>query len=299
MSRIHEALSQAGVKPPSVDDAPQAPSSVLADFPPGSENPTDVAADRRPTEERQRTTTVRPTFADRLIAHADAEPVAVEQYRRVAAVLHQAQIERGIRVVMVASAQAGEGKTLTSANLGLTLSESYKRKVLLIDADLRRPSLSTLFQLPNTMGLSESLRAPRDRPLHLLKISESLTLLPGGRADSDPMAGLTSGRLQQIIQQAAESFEWVIVDTPPVALLTDTRLLADIVDAAVLVIDAGTTPHAMVERAIESIGRDKLVGVVLNRVERASLKDTAYYKYYRSEAPRRSLDVATARDMTL
>ena len=73
MSRIHEALSQAGVKPPSVDDAPQVPASVLADFPPGSENPTDVAADRRPTEERQRTTTVRPTFADRLIAHDDAE----------------------------------------------------------------------------------------------------------------------------------------------------------------------------------------------------------------------------------
>src|SRR5581483_11760534 len=95
------------------------------------------------------------------------------------------------------------------------------------------------------------------------KLSDLLTLLPGGRPDPDPMAGLTSGRMQQIIEQAAENFEWVIIDTPPVALLTDTRLLVAMVDVAVLVIDAGSTPCGLVERAIESIGPKKTPGGVL------------------------------------
>jgi protein-tyrosine kinase len=297
MSRIHEALNQAGVRTRTIDEAPEAPSTALKDFPAGTETESEIVSDR-PAAEGRKPAKVKPNAIERLVVHADVQPLAVEQYRRVAAVLHQAQVERGIRVVMVASAQAGEGKTLTTANVGLTLSESHKRSVLLIDADLRRPSLSTLFHLPNAAGLSESLKAPRDRPLQLTKISDSLSLLPGGRPDSDPMAGLTSGRMQQIIDQAAESFEWVLVDTPPIALLADTRLLADMVDAAILVIDAGTTQHAIVQRAIESIGRDKLVGVVLNRVDQDTVKETSYYKYYRSAVDKSSWTAADASGVT-
>jgi receptor protein-tyrosine kinase len=219
---------------------------------------------------------------ERLVVHHDAEPVAVEQYRRLAGVLHQAQVDAGIRVVMVASAQAAEGKTLTAANLALTLSESYRRRVLLIDADLRRPALSRLFQLPNRTGLSENLRSSGDRPLNITNLSESLALIPGGSADSDPMAGLTSGRMQQILAQASASFDWVILDTPPVALLSDTHLLVAMVDAAVLVINAGETPYALVQRTIETLGRDKIVGVVLNRVGGEALADANYYQYYRA-----------------
>lgn len=283
MSRIHEALSQAGMKTPSTEGASQRPSGVLEGFPLGSQTEPAGARLLEPLPPIQVPKVPVPSprnFVERLVVHADVEPYAVEQYRRLAAVLHQAQVERGIRTVMVASAQAGEGKTLTAANLGLTLSESYKRRVLLIDADLRRPSLSSLFQLPTAAGLAESLKAPRERALNLAKISDSLTLLPGGHPDPDPMSGLTSGRMQEIIDQAAENFDWVIIDTPPVALLTDAKLLASMVDAAILVIDAGVTPYVTIQHAVEGIGREKLIGVVLNRVERASLKDGAYYAYY-------------------
>ena len=95
------------------------------------------------------------------------------------------------------------------------------------------------------------------------------------------MSGLTSGRMQQIIEQAAAEFDWVILDTPPVTLLTDTHLLAAMVDSAVLVIRAGSTPFALIKQTIESIGRDKIVGVVLNRVESSALKDASYDQYYR------------------
>jgi capsular exopolysaccharide synthesis family protein len=221
---------------------------------------------------------------ERLVVHENAQPAAVEQYRRLAAVLHQAQVERGIKIVMVASAQAAEGKTLTAANLGLTLSESYRRRVLLIDADLRRPSLSALFQLPNTPGLGEGLKAPEGHQLEFINLTESLALLPGGRPDHDPMSGLISGRMQRLLAQAAEGFDWVILDTPPVALLSDTPLLAAMVDVAVMVVNAGSSQCDVVQKAVESIGRDKVIGVVLNRVESDVLKATHYDYYYGSNA---------------
>ena len=99
------------------------------------------------------------SVAERLITHANADTVVVEQYRRLAAILHQAQVERGVKVVMLASAQTAEGKTLTAVNLALTLSESYKRRVLLIDADLRRPSVAKVFGVVPGSGLSECLKA--------------------------------------------------------------------------------------------------------------------------------------------
>ena len=281
MSRIDEALRQAGMKPSS-SATPEAHDAGLDAFPltpdAGAQD-YDISPDTSvpgiPAGGPQ------PIFFERLVVHHNAEPLAIEQYRRLAAVLHHSQIERGNKVVMIASAQPAEGKTLTAANLALTLSESYRRRVLLIDADLRRPSLSRLFQLPHRAGLSDNLKADQDLPLQLMTLSPSLALLPGGNADADPMSGLTSGRMQQIIDRAAANFDWVILDTPPVALLTDSHLLAAMVDSAVLVIDAGSTPYAAVQRAIESIGRDKIVGVVLNRVEQSVLEESSYSDYYK------------------
>lgn len=291
MSRIDEALKQAGVRTNLDDRARQASSGDLDAFPLGPQ----AAAPR--VQQRSEPLPPRVTGAsvpaiERLVVHQDAEPVAVEQYRRLAGVLHQAQVDSGIKVVMVASAQAAEGKTLTAANLALTLSESYRRRVLLIDADLRRPALSRLFQLPNRSGLTENLRSSGDRPLNITNLSESLALIPGGSADSDPMAGLTSGRMQQILAQASESFDWVILDTPPVALLSDTHLLSAMVDAAVLVINAGATPFSLIQRAIETLGREKIIGVVLNRVGNDALAEANYYEYYRagSDSRRRFTD---------
>lgn len=293
MSRIDDALRQAGMRAPEIEAASQPEMLDNFRFAPDPEVTTSAPAPHKVVAHG-----ATPIFFERLVVHENAEPVAVEQYRRLAAILHQSQMDKGNKVVMIASAQAAEGKTLTAANLALTLSESYRRRVLLIDADLRRPSLNRLFGLPHASGLSESLKASGDRPLQLLTISPALSLLPGGRADDDPMSGLTSGRMQQIIEQAAAEFDWVILDTPPVTLLTDTHLLAAMVDSAVLVIGAGSTPCALVQQTIESIGRDKIVGVVLNRVDTSALKDASYDSYYRYETAgkKRELAMSSARE---
>jgi capsular exopolysaccharide synthesis family protein len=218
--------------------------------------------------------------AEKVVVDAETNPASVEQYRRLAAVLHHAQNERGLRVIMVTSALPGEGKTLTASNLALTLSESYQRRVLLVDADLRRPSIHQLFALPSLSGLSDGLRSVEDRKLTLVEVSSHLTVLPAGRPDPDPMSVLTSSRMQYVLDEAREKFDWVIVDTPPVGLMPDAHLLAAMVDGALLIIGAGMSPHRAVAKAADVIGRDRILGVVLNRVARNDMSHGAYYYSY-------------------
>src|SRR5688572_5190067 len=291
MSRIDEALRQAGRK--AAAQPSEEPQASLESFPQASEperqpqpqyavepERLDIAVQDSAVQDSAVIRSHHDITAERLVTHRNTDTVVVEQYRRLAGVLHQAQMDRGVKVVMLASAQPAEGKTLTAVNLALTLSESYKRRVLLIDADLRRPSVAQVFGVPLQNGLSECLKTPELQSLKITNVTDSLGLLLAGHADHDPMSGLTSGRMQEIINLAAASFDWVILDTPPVGLLTDAHLLSAMVDAAVLVIDAGATQHAVVQRAIESIGREKIVGVVLNRVEDRALAEASQYKYY-------------------
>jgi protein-tyrosine kinase len=224
-------------------------------------------------------------LAEKLVVGAGVDAGSVEQFRRLAAQLYLSQTERRTRLVMVASALPGEGKTLTATNLALTLSQSYKRQVLLVDGDLRRPDLHQLFQVPNMTGLNDGIRSEVERKVPLIRISEHLTLLTAGRPDADPMSVLSSDRMRRVLAEAREKFEWVIIDTPPLGLLSDAHLLTSMIDAAVLVVQAGRTPLAAIKRAIEALGRERIVGVVLNRVDRDQLQ-AEYAHYYSYARPR-------------
>lgn len=213
---------------------------------------------------------------------------SVEQYRRLAARLHLAQAERGTKVVMISSALPGEGKTLTAANVALTLSHSYKRRVLLIDGDLRKPWIHELFSVPNVSGLNDGVRSTVKRKVPLIRWSESLTLLTAGRPDSDPMSVLSSDRMRQIVSEASAMFDWVIIDTPPVGLLSDANLLAAIVDTIVLVVQAGRTPFHEINKVVQTLGRESIFGIVLNKVPQTS--GHAYDEYYYTYAPKALAD---------
>jgi protein-tyrosine kinase len=228
-------------------------------------------------------------FAEKLVLGGKIGSLATEQYRRAVAILHHAQREQNVRVVMVASALPGEGKTLTSINLALTISESYQRSVLLIDADLRRPMIHQVLGLKNRSGLNGVLKAPEERKVSVSAFSKTLSVLTAGRPDPDPMSGLISHRMRRVLEEARERYEWVIIDTPPVALLPDANLLAAMVDAAVLVIGAGSTPYPAVERAINALGRERISGVVLNRADLQTLHADygdygQYYGHYSQQA---------------
>lgn len=220
-------------------------------------------------------------LAEKVVADANMDPVSREQYRRLAAVLHDAQEVSGLRVVMIASAAAGEGKTLTATNLALTLSESYRKRVLLIDADLRKPALHKIFQLDAASGLIEGLDAGNQAKLVLRQVSSRLSILPAGRPTADPMAGLVSDRMRQLLEEAKQTFDWVFLDTPPLMLLPDAHLLSLMSDGAVLVVRAGMTPHEAVKRAADILGRNRIAGVVLNQADtRAQPGYNGQYHYY-------------------
>lgn len=222
-----------------------------------------------------------PEACGKLVVGPDADAAVAEQFRRLGAVLHSAQLRSGARSVMVASAVSGEGKTLTATNLAITLSHSYRRCVLLIDADLRRPSIHALFQLPNQFGLSDHLRHPDGGRLPITQVSATLSVLTGGPADPDPTSGLVSEAMKELLADAVDQFDWVVVDTPPVAHMADANLLASMIDTALVVVAARTTPYPLVKRAVEAIGTPRILGTVLNRVEHSEVvQGYGDYQYY-------------------
>ena len=307
MSRIDEAMRRAAgagaVEPPveqTVEDLP--PEETASEATALSREPFPVELpDRRsrPVQNQDRAAgsydTTNPTesaspentlferldarLTEKIVVDHNMSPASREQYRRLAAVLHDAHNTTGLRLIMVASAVAGEGKTLTASNLALTFSESYQKRVLLIDADLRRPSLHTVFRLDTALGLGDGLLTTGETKMLVRQVSPRLAVLPAGRPSSDPMAGLTSERMRRLLDEAKQSFDWIILDTPPVMLLPDSHLLASMVEGAVLVVRAGSTPHELVKRSAEAIGRPKLLGVVLNRAESQGSHDD-HYQYY-------------------
>jgi capsular exopolysaccharide synthesis family protein len=242
------------------------------------------AQDRARTYRRHGTPLIRAPHAsvvEKLVVNPEAPPSLVEQYRKLAATLYYAQAERGVKVLMVTSAIPGDGKSLTAANLALTLSESYRRRVLLIDADLRRPSLHLIFQIPNISGLGQELKPDAEGTLCPIPLTTNLSLVPVGERSSDPMSGLTSSRMRDLVRDASEPYDWVVIDTPPVGLLSDAKLLVSMVDGALFVIGAGETQYTLIQGALDALGREKVLGVVLNRADdRRAAGRYGYYRYY-------------------
>jgi capsular exopolysaccharide synthesis family protein len=270
MSRIHQALRRA-------EQTVAGPSTSPVDR---VETSREIVRPDLPPDRRGGGLSARALAAPTLILHDAVSPTVLEQYRRLGAVVHHAQAARGVKVLMIVSAVADEGKTLTSANVALTLSESYHRRVLLIDGDLRRPTLQDLFGVPNTIGWRETLNGTADQAQHWRRLTPSLSLLTAGHHAGDPIQALTAGRLASALQRAAAEFDWVVVDTPPAAILPDANLMARHVDAAVLVVRAGSTAIPAVQRAIDAVGRERILGVALNRVEDRVLTDNYYTRYY-------------------
>lgn len=284
MGRIDDALRRANpAGTPLPDDSQnetafQSPWVELVESRPfsahqDSSRPVDTLRARRFSPEWERLLTI----------SSESNPAMLKQFGRLAGSLHNAQSAGGMKVVLTTSVGPGEGKTLTAMNLALTLSHSYKRRVLIIDADLRRPSVHTVCGLGHIQGLSEGLRAPQQEKLAIVKLSETLSFLPAGRPDPDPMDALTSDRMRRIVEEASKRFDWVILDVPPIGLVPDAGLLAAMVDAVLFVVRAEVTPQGQLQKAIDAVGRDRIFGVVLNGTREADSSDHAeYYHPYSS-----------------
>jgi len=237
----------------------------------------------RSSRSRTRLGSLDARLSHKVVGAADISPASREQYRRLAATLHNGRVTSGVKAIMVASALGGEGKTLTAANLALTFSESYHRRVLLVDADLRRPSIHQLF-LHAPTALGDHVTQYDQRLLPVIEVTPRLGIVAIGLPSAAPMAELTSERMDRLLQEAREAFDWIVIDTPPVALLPDASLLASKVDGVILVVKAESTSFPLVQQAVEAIGRKKMLGFVLNA---ARMHPSAEYEY--DESPQLTL----------
>ena len=225
------------------------------------------------------------TWRERLATGSEADPGLVEQFRRLAATLHQAKHVHGLKSVMVTSASQGDGKTLTAVNLALVLAESYRYSVLLVDADLRRPSIPGVTGIGEGSGLSDVLRSPTEQKLALIPITPGVTLLPAGQPIANSLQALTSPRMRHILEEATNRFDWVVMDAPPVGATADARILTQMVGGTLFVIHAGRTQYPQVQKAIDTIGREHIMGIVLNAVEEATADEPYYYGPSRPGSP--------------
>jgi capsular exopolysaccharide synthesis family protein len=211
-----------------------------------------------------------------------------EQYRLLRAKLSLIQKQRGLKTLLVTSTVPSEGKTFTACCLAGVFAQEPGKRVLLIDADLRRPKAARELGFiggKEIAGLSQVLRgetAPQD--VMLSSNSLNFYLMPAGSVPIDPAELLSSPLLEQTITPLREGFDWIVIDSPPVLALADASLLAPLSDAVLLVVRTDKTPVKLVKEAIARLGAEKICGVVMNRGRRREASNYYYYRYYRKSA---------------
>ena len=200
-----------------------------------------------------------------LVAGLAPKSLAAEQYRSLRTRLAQMEGTGGLRTILITSPQKGEGKSVTASNLALTMAQELQRRVLLVEADLRKPSLQHLFGLPPGPGLAEYLTGAVELKDAMRFVPEhNLTVLTAGTAPLNPAELLGSTAMRRLLDHLRTRFDRVILDTPPVLPLADVAILAPLVDGSLIVVRAGVTPKPAIENALRAFDSSRLLGVVLN-----------------------------------
>lgn len=214
-----------------------------------------------------------------IIAMFDSKSPISEQYRTIRTNIQYSSIDHDIKSLMVTSAGPGEGKTTTVANLAVVFAQQGK-KVLLVDADLRKPTVHYTFNQTNTFGLTSVLT----KQITLIKaVSEAeeknLYILTSGPIPPNPAELLSSRAMDQFFHDAQDLFDIILFDTPPVLAVTDAQILANKCEGTILVVSSGKTERELVVKAKELLesAQSKLLGVVLNNKK---LQNNNYYYYY-------------------
>jgi len=206
-----------------------------------------------------------PTLDPRLVAAITPQAPAAERYRLLRTRIKRAENGRSLRALVVTSPSKGDGKSLTAANLALTMAQEFHQRVLLIDADLRRPSVARMFGLSDGPGLSEILMGAADLEAALVHLPDQrLTVLPAGTPAVQPAELLGSASMRRLLDGLRTRFDRILIDMPPVAPLADVHVIAPMADGVLMVVRAVITPKRAIERALSGLDMSKVLGLVLN-----------------------------------
>jgi capsular exopolysaccharide synthesis family protein len=307
MSRIFEALQRSEsersgdpLAPPALAtellQAVEREASVVA--------PEDFPADELAGNDFAETEFARADFANNDLSHFQSLPVSLppdsklicltaqeslgaEKFRFLGVRLRQLQQTRPLKKLLITSTIPEEGKSTVSANLATILARKQQPKILLLDGDLRRPSLSKQFGLGKLPGLSEWLHG-EPRPItHIYRLEgPNLWFLPAGRPPENPLELMQSGRLSELLNQLSVWFDWIIIDSPPILPLADTSVWARLADGILLVTREGTTKRRPLQSGLQALEQSKLLGAVVNSA--ASTDHADYYYRYGPTAGRQA-----------
>ncbi|MDP7978337.1 CpsD/CapB family tyrosine-protein kinase [Bacillus sp. WLY-B-L8] len=213
-----------------------------------------------------------------LIAYQQPKSPISEQYRNIRTNIEFASVDRKIHSLMVTSANPSEGKTTTTANIAVVFAQQGKR-VLLVDADLRKPATHQMFQVDNIFGLTNVLTAGERLETCIQKTAvDKLDFLPSGPIPPNPAELLGSKAMKELFSQTYSLYDLVIFDLPPILPVTDAQIMASQCDASVLVVRSEQTEKeaALKAKTLLESAKGKLLGVVLNDRER---EQSLYYYY--------------------
>jgi capsular exopolysaccharide synthesis family protein len=220
------------------------------------------------------------TPQNRLPTISASDSPAAEAFRLLSVRLRQLRRDRNLKKVLITSSIPQEGKSVTSSNLACALASSTQRKTLLVEGDVRRPSMAGVFGIGAQPGLCELLRGTRSLASSIYRLEPGgIWLLPAGDAPDNPLELLESAKLSVLMEELAALFDWIIIDSPPVLPLADTSVWARLADGVLLVTRQGTTQKRHLQRALEALESKKIIGAVLNSSKNTS--DNAYYSYRR------------------
>lgn len=215
----------------------------------------------------------------KLVCITEQESLAAEKFRFLGVRLRHLQQKQLLKRVVVTSSMAEEGKSTVAANLACTLAKRQLQKTLLLEGDLRRPSLAEQFGLGRIPGLSELLQGEPAPSMNIYQLEGlGFWILPAGSPPRNPLEFMQSGKLSLLMDQLAGWFDWIVIDAPPVLPLADTSVWMRLADAVLLVTRPGKTAKRQLQRALEAVEPSKLIGALVNGSREAALGD--YYHYY-------------------
>ena len=217
----------------------------------------------------------------RLVAITQPNSNYCEEYRSLRThILHKSQRQK-MQAIVVASVNPAEGKSVTALNLSWLLAQTDGVKALVIDSDLRMPSLNDYIGIETEKGLSDLLAGTATLSNSIIELAPSgLHLLPSGEARSDVAELISGPKFKDILDEAREMFDYIIIDAPPLGIFTDATVLINNADGAMLVVRAGRTKYAGVDRILEILPRERMIGVVLNQCEDVMPERQYGYGYY-------------------
>ena len=213
----------------------------------------------------------------RLVSLTESASPAAEAFRLLAVRLRHLRRDRPLKKVLITSTIPQEGKSMVAGNLACTLALRTHQRILLLEGDLRRPSLSTMFGLEKNPGLCEWLEGERSLAASIYHLEgPDIWILPAGSAPGNALELLQSGRLSTLMDQLAAWFDWIVIDSPPVLPLADTSVWMRLADGVLLATRQGITEKRQLVRGLEAVEPKKLIGALVNSSNNAAAGDYYY-----------------------